>query len=340
MTTPTSMGNHGGTVMSYSPYAHPGFAEICILHRTWSTVALGTYELAYLIKKKKSTRRAEVKRKADGSEAAENEPTIAAWKRWVQGPFPAFQTIMTNAKLREQAAEWTIGLMEDMAEDKVPEGAVPALVLRVGIDIDKEQAITALAVYRERRGLRVDFCPRYVRPLRRRQRVKTTTPSSGPSSRDARTKLGLQRSGGETGGSKDGERGAPPKPRTAPGTGKRGQADDGTSGVRMDGPQMVGHSQLWVSQKGVAFDMQGPPPSACRWCGGNHWEQFCPAAQQQQAHMGQGQQGMAPGQGFMGNQQTVNMAVGQQTWGRHMVNAGHQSMADPMQAQAAQGVGG
>ena len=52
MTTPTSMGNHGGTVTSCSPYAHPGFAEICILHRTWSAVALGTYELAYLIKKK------------------------------------------------------------------------------------------------------------------------------------------------------------------------------------------------------------------------------------------------------------------------------------------------
>ena len=53
MTTPTSMGNHGGTVTSCSPYAYPGFAEICILHRTWSTVALGTYELAFLIKKKR-----------------------------------------------------------------------------------------------------------------------------------------------------------------------------------------------------------------------------------------------------------------------------------------------
>ena len=53
MTTPTSMGNHGGTVTSCSPYAYPGFAEICILLRTWSTVAPGTYELACLIKKKK-----------------------------------------------------------------------------------------------------------------------------------------------------------------------------------------------------------------------------------------------------------------------------------------------
>ena len=53
MTTPTSMGNHGGTVTSCSPYAYLGYAEIRILHRTWSTVALGTYELAFLIKKKK-----------------------------------------------------------------------------------------------------------------------------------------------------------------------------------------------------------------------------------------------------------------------------------------------
>ena len=53
MTTPTSMGNHGGTVTSCSPYAYPGFAEIFILLRTWSTVTPGTYELAFLIKKKK-----------------------------------------------------------------------------------------------------------------------------------------------------------------------------------------------------------------------------------------------------------------------------------------------
>ena len=53
MTTPTSIGNHGGTVTSCSPYAYPGFAEICILLRTWSTVAPGTYELAFLMKKKK-----------------------------------------------------------------------------------------------------------------------------------------------------------------------------------------------------------------------------------------------------------------------------------------------
>ena len=32
MTTTTSTGNHGGSVVSCSPYAHPGIAEICTLH--------------------------------------------------------------------------------------------------------------------------------------------------------------------------------------------------------------------------------------------------------------------------------------------------------------------
>ena len=55
MTTTTPTGNHGGAVMSCSPYAHPGYAEICILHRTWPTAAPGTFELAHLIKKKNKT---------------------------------------------------------------------------------------------------------------------------------------------------------------------------------------------------------------------------------------------------------------------------------------------
>ena len=42
--------------------------------------------------------------------------------------------------------------------------------------------------------------------------------------------------------------------------------------------QMMGHSQWCVPQKGMAFDMQGPPPSAYRYCGGQHLDQFCPTA--------------------------------------------------------------
>ena len=42
MTTTTPTGNHGGAIMSCSPYAHLGFAEICTLHRTWPPAVLGT----------------------------------------------------------------------------------------------------------------------------------------------------------------------------------------------------------------------------------------------------------------------------------------------------------
>ena len=35
--------------------------------------------------------------------------------------------------------------------------------------------------------------------------------------------------------------------------------------------QMVGQNQLWVSQIGVAFDMQSPPPHACMYRGGGHF---------------------------------------------------------------------
>ena len=40
--------------------------------------------------------------------------------------------------------------------------------------------------------------------------------------------------------------------------------------------QFVGQQQLWVSAKGVAFDMQGPPPAPCRYCGGSHRGQNYP----------------------------------------------------------------
>ena len=58
--------------------------------------------------------------------------------RWVQGPFVA---LMKNEKLQDQAAEWTIRMMEDMAEDEVPEG-VPALVVRVGMAMETELSLS------------------------------------------------------------------------------------------------------------------------------------------------------------------------------------------------------
>ena len=83
MTTPTSMGNHGGTVTSCSPYAYPGFAEICILHRTWSTVALGTYELAFLIKKKKSSSTLSFPGDTADVESGNLSPRAHCYNAWV-----------------------------------------------------------------------------------------------------------------------------------------------------------------------------------------------------------------------------------------------------------------
>ena len=77
MTTPTSMGNHGGTATSCSPYAHPSFAEICMIHRTRSTVALGTYELAFLIKKDAMLIRAPHKLKEGGKRGSPGHSMVA-----------------------------------------------------------------------------------------------------------------------------------------------------------------------------------------------------------------------------------------------------------------------
>ena len=96
----------------------------------------------------------ELKRKSDGKEGREGEATLAAWKRCTQGPLAL---LMRSEKNRGQAEEWAIQLMEEMAEEGVPDGAVPALVKRAAMDLEMEQAIEAPAVYRERRQLRPDF---------------------------------------------------------------------------------------------------------------------------------------------------------------------------------------
>ena len=94
----------------------------------------------------------------------------------------------------------------------------------------------------------------------------------------------------------------------------------------MKGPngkmQMVGHNRLWVSQKGVAFNMQGPSPFACRHCGGRYWERFCPILQQRQAARGvHGQQTPhAPGQ--MGTRQPQGMSTIKQQWGQQAQGRG------------------
>ena len=90
----------------------------------------------------------------DGFESKEEEPSLAAWKRWVQGLYVAF---VANKKVQDQVAEWTIQFIEDLSEENVPDGAVPALVARTGVNVDRNQAMAALALYPERRRLKPDF---------------------------------------------------------------------------------------------------------------------------------------------------------------------------------------
>ena len=39
----------------------------------------------------------------------------------------------------------------------------------------------------------------------------------------------------------------------------------------------VGDTTIMTSNKGWSFNLNGPPPSACHRCGGNHWEICCVA---------------------------------------------------------------
>ena len=100
MTTPTSMGNHGGTVTSCSPYAYPRFAEICILLRTWSTVAPGTYELAFLIKKKTGLRvpNANSRRHTTNRGLRVSNPNSSRRNEaWIASPPPPLKGLGTKA---------------------------------------------------------------------------------------------------------------------------------------------------------------------------------------------------------------------------------------------------
>ena len=96
----------------------------------------------------------EPKRSLEGSESKEEEPTLAAWRWWVHGPYVAFRA---NDKMADQIAEGTIKLMEDMAIGDVPEGAEPALAARAGVKAHHQHITAAPAVYRERRRLPPDF---------------------------------------------------------------------------------------------------------------------------------------------------------------------------------------
>ena len=82
------------------------------------------------------------------------DPTVAAWARWVKGPFRSF---MRKSGHTENIAGMTLSLEEDTIEHDIPDGAVEALAVRAGLDLSKEDLLTALAVYKKRKGLQPDL---------------------------------------------------------------------------------------------------------------------------------------------------------------------------------------
>ena len=103
---------------------------------------------------------------------------------------------------------------------------------------------------------------------------------------------------------------------------------------------MVGHNKLWVSYKGVAFDMQDPPRFACRCCGGDHWELFYPMANSSKQQWGMdNKEYHKDTDKWDGNkQQNWPMVVPQ--WGPHMQGFRQRQATTLMQAHATQGIRG
>ena len=64
---------------------------------------------------------------------------------------------MSKSGHTENIAELTLSLAEDIAEQEIPDGALEALAVRSGLDMSREDLLTALAVYRKRKGLQPDL---------------------------------------------------------------------------------------------------------------------------------------------------------------------------------------
>ena len=94
------------------------------------------------------------KRPGDKEERNAGDPTVAAWARWVKGPFRSF---MSKSGHTKNIAELTLSLEEDTAEQEIPDGTLEALAVRSGLDISREDLLTALAVYGKRKGLQPDL---------------------------------------------------------------------------------------------------------------------------------------------------------------------------------------
>ena len=95
-------------------------------------------------------------RKSPGDKKERNtgDPTVAAWARLVKGQFRSF---MSKSGHIENIAELTLSLEEDTAKQEILDGALEALAVRSGLDMSREDLLTALLVYRKRKGQQPDL---------------------------------------------------------------------------------------------------------------------------------------------------------------------------------------
>ena len=64
---------------------------------------------------------------------------------------------MSKSRHTKNVADLKLGPKEDIAEQEIPEGALEALAVRSRLDMSGEDLLTALAVYRKRKGLQPDL---------------------------------------------------------------------------------------------------------------------------------------------------------------------------------------
>ena len=92
-----------------------------------------------------------------GQNQVSTEPTLAAWRKWLEGPF---QTMLQSTQLQQKLQEWGVAMEEDLTEQTIPSGAIQALNTRTGgiaTNMDLKQSYMALGTYRQRKGLQPNF---------------------------------------------------------------------------------------------------------------------------------------------------------------------------------------
>uniref|UniRef100_A0A7S1NFY2 Uncharacterized protein n=1 Tax=Eutreptiella gymnastica TaxID=73025 RepID=A0A7S1NFY2_9EUGL len=82
-----------------------------------------------------------------GQNQVSMEPTLAAWRKWLEGPF---QTMLQSTQLQQQLQEWGVAMEEDLTDQGIPSGAIQALNARTGgiaNNMDLKESYMALGTY-------------------------------------------------------------------------------------------------------------------------------------------------------------------------------------------------